>query len=265
MATTADRHDPRAGNGVLADPGAQTTGVTRAFKSDPGLSEAWWWLGIPLTLAVSVLAIYAVAPRFYKHWILPEGYGVLELSQFLISTANFLFAVWLLRKPFVRRRRLVFWFLILSAAACFYIAGEEQSWGQHFFGWQTPDYWAQINRQHETNLHNVLGVFDSLPRSLLESGVIVGGLIIPAAALLFPWFRRSRFALFLPAGAMVPAALGAVLFKSIAMVQSAGFLGALLLRPSETTEAFMYLFILFYLIVFARRIAELEADQTPPS
>jgi hypothetical protein len=32
-------------------------------------------------------------------------------------------------------------------------------------------------------------------------------------------------------------------------------------RPSESVETFMYLFLLFYLIVYARRINELEAEK----
>ena len=42
------------------------------------------------------------------------------------------------------------------AVACFLIAGEEVSWGQWFFHWQTPDALSQVNLQNETNLHNII-------------------------------------------------------------------------------------------------------------
>ncbi len=43
---------------------------------------------------------------------------------------------------------------LIGALGSLYIAGEEMSWGQHFFHWNTPEYWAEVNRQQETNLHN---------------------------------------------------------------------------------------------------------------
>jgi disulfide bond formation protein DsbB len=60
-------------------------------------------------------------------------------------------AVRLLFRPLVHRRPFVFAVTIISALSCLYIAGEEMSWGQHFFHWNTPEYWAMVNRQEETN------------------------------------------------------------------------------------------------------------------
>lgn len=51
-----------------------------------------------------------------------------------------------------------FYFLGLSAFYLF-CAGEEISWGQRIFGWETPESYAEINMQDETNLHNL----DNLP------------------------------------------------------------------------------------------------------
>ena len=71
----------------------------------------------------------------------------------------------LLFDPFVRRRPLVFTVTIIGALSCLYIAGEEMSWGQHFFHWNTPEYWAEVNRQEETNLHNTYAIFEKWPRA----------------------------------------------------------------------------------------------------
>ncbi len=46
------------------------------------------------------------------------------------------------------------WFVLLPAL-CFMALGEEMSWGQHLFNWHAPDAVAQVNTQHETNLHNL--------------------------------------------------------------------------------------------------------------
>ena len=247
----------------LPDP-ASPRGPHRPFGSDPGRGEAWWWLLIPGLLAVFLIVCYAVAPEWYKAHVLPEGYGFLELSHFFVPLVGFLIAVRLLFRPFVRQRRLILVFVGLSAFACFYIAGEEHSWGQHFFHWETPEAWSKLNRQDETNLHNVIDVFDKNPRLLLELGVYLGGLGIPLAAVFWPWIRCNRWSLFLPAAAMVPVALGALLFKASSMAKNVLAVPPLVFRPSEATETFLYLFILFYLVIFARRIRELEAEDGRP-
>ena len=41
-------------------------------------------------------------------------------------------------------------------AACFLIAGEELSWGQWIFHWETPEALAEVNLQQETNIHNLV-------------------------------------------------------------------------------------------------------------
>jgi hypothetical protein len=46
-------------------------------------------------------------------------------------------------------------FFLLLALLMFLCAGEEISWGQRIFGWQTPAPWAAHNAQSETNLHNL--------------------------------------------------------------------------------------------------------------
>jgi hypothetical protein len=43
-----------------------------------------------------------------------------------------------------------------AAAACLFIAGEEISWGQWLFHWETPAAMAAVNLQQETNLHNLV-------------------------------------------------------------------------------------------------------------
>nr|NIS24911.1 hypothetical protein [candidate division KSB1 bacterium] len=44
------------------------------------------------------------------------------------------------------------------AIGLFFIIGEEVSWGQRVFGWSTPDVMKVVNKQEETNIHNIHGV-----------------------------------------------------------------------------------------------------------
>ena len=174
-------------------------------------------------------------------------------------------AAGLLLKPFVRRRPFVLTVTIIAALSCFYIAGEEMTWGQHFFHWNTPEYWAAVNRQEETNLHNTYAIFDKWPRAILELGVLIGGILIPVAATFDPRVRANRLSLFLPAAAQIPTAIIALGTKAADMLSQKGYVGELLQRPGETIELYLYFFILAYLIVFARRIREIEAaEHTAP-
>ena len=243
----------------LPDPA--TPGPYRPFTSDPGWNESWWWLWFPVLVGIFVLASYALTPDFYRRFVLPEGYGVLELSQFFIPLFGLLIAGRLLFLPFVRVRPFVFTVTLIGALSCLYTAGEEMSWGQHFFHWRTPEYWAAINQQGETNLHNAYPILEGLPRSILEICIAIGGLGVPLAAVFYPALRACRVSLFLPPPALVPTSLGVAAFKLVDLLQQSGYLTDLLFRPSETIETYLYFFILAYLIVFARRIKELEVAE----
>ena len=51
--------------------------------------------------------------------------------------------------------KLIKTFIFLKILALTYFLGEEISWGQHFFNWQTPTLFSDYNNQNETNLHNI--------------------------------------------------------------------------------------------------------------
>lgn len=75
------------------------------------------------------------------------------------------------------------YWLLAWVLACVYFAGEEISWGQWYFQWQTPEVISQINDQNETNLHNTSTWFDQKPRTLVEIWIFVTGLIFPLIGL----------------------------------------------------------------------------------
>ena len=54
-----------------------TLGPFRLFASDPGWSEAWWWLGIPLFIAIFVIVSYRVSQnaRLTGQWRSPPPRG----------------------------------------------------------------------------------------------------------------------------------------------------------------------------------------------
>jgi hypothetical protein len=225
----------------------------------PGRDETWWWLGIPVVSCVALFIINAMSEQFYADHILPEGYGVLEFSQFWTLVAGFFIALALFRFRLIRESKLLTAAVAVFAITCFFIAGEEMSWGQHFLHWSTPGYWAEINRQDETNLHNVSPWFNQRPRLVLEIGVLVGGILLPLWQLAKGPFTHPLLALFVSPPAILPAGLTYAVFKVVDHITKKGAFPHLLGRPNEAVESFIYLFILYYLIIFYRRIRALDA------
>ena len=92
---------------------------------------------------------------------------------------------------------------------------------------------------------------------ILEIGILIGGIIIPLMALKNDEVRKIDWAVFFPPIAIMPVALTAAFFKASAFAHSELGLGGIVPRPSEVTETFLYLFLLYYMIMFARRVARM--------
>jgi len=102
-----------------------------------------------------------------------------EWGQFYFFAIALCFAVRLVqaRSPFR------FFFAVL-ALACFYVTGEEISWGQRLFNIATPDFFRAHNLQQETNLHNFFtGPYSTMVKraieALLACSFIIYGVIYP--------------------------------------------------------------------------------------
>lgn len=224
----------------------------------------WLCLWLPVAIAIALSLAWHLAPRFYNAYLVGE-IGILEATHVVIPLISVVYCLRILALPEVRRDLAVFAWIVLGLLGSVYMAGEEASWGQHYAGWLTPESWQAINDQAETNLHNTSSWLDQKPRTLLELGVIVGGIVIPLLALRWPSLRGGRSALFLPPLACLPVAVIAELGKIWERLQSHGLWDFVIFyRASEVQELYFSLFILFYLMVFrhrvlARRVAGLPA------
>lgn len=221
---------------------------------------AFWRLWLPLGFALAILACQRVDPDWTWRVFFTEGWGLIELSHFVIPLAASLVAL----RAFLALpagagaglRALV----ILLALGCFYIAGEEHSWGQHFFHWQTPEGWAAINRQAETNLHNTSSWFNHKPRVALNIAVIIGSILVPLAR------RRgwaggliARFAFVLPGRSCHVLGWLVVFYMCWDSLRKAGHLPYISPRDAEMHELFLYGYLLVYAITLFHRIRRWRA------
>ena len=127
-------------------------------------TKAWQrsLIGIAFFVALYLLywVIYHFSPEAHAHWISGEGIrGAEDRSYEWIGFTGFFGAgvyslLTLLYRKKMPGKKVALYFLGLGF---FYIicAGEEVSWGQRVFGWETPESFAEANEQGETNLHNL--------------------------------------------------------------------------------------------------------------
>jgi hypothetical protein len=68
----------------------------------------------------------------------------------------------------------------LVALFCFFVAGEEFSWGQRLFGYFPPEFFLANNFQQEANLHNLPQWFLQ-PKWVLMMALVGYGIVLPLA------------------------------------------------------------------------------------
>lgn len=215
------------------------------YDSPVSLSRIWW-LWIPFAFIAGQIIFEVLASETWKEIILQEG-GIHESFQAMIALIGCVIGVRLLicvRSPWLK-----LWYFI-AALGCFYIAGEEISWGQWIFHWTTPTEWARLNDQDETNLHNMSTWLDQKPQALLQIGVLVGGIIIPLIKHFAPHKLPQRFAPIYGDMILLPTALIALVLKiidTLADMKLGISIFHFFWRISEVLELFIYYFVTLYL------------------
>lgn len=209
-------------------------------------SPGFWCVLVPLALLLAQFVI-ELNVSGAAHVALHTENGPVETLQFIVLVLAFLAAVRLLWRLRFRPPAFFSVWVLLAVLGCFYVAGEEVSWGQHFLNWDTPSYWKALNDQEETNLHNTSAWLDQKPRLLLELGVLVGGLLLP-------FYRRigrrplpSWLTAISPPDRFFVIALivlGLKLADKLGDITGLNILG----RASEVIEFYLYYFVLLYML-----------------
>ncbi|THB76680.1 MAG: hypothetical protein D6B25_09185 [Desulfobulbaceae bacterium] len=217
----------------------------------------------PLLLLAALLIIGTINVNFYRTYIAGE-LGFLENLQFTVIGLAFVFALINGVKYFNQvdlQKRI---FLLLLILGSLYVAGEEISWGQHYFQWDTSGIFADINDQNETNLHNTAGGWlDQKPRALLQLGIIIGGILFP----ILYWTGKKReiytdswFAFYMPPRSLFVIAVIAETVRFFdKFLKDFGWFPRV--RGAEIQEFYYYLFILLYILYLPRKIKKQSEKQ----
>lgn len=209
------------------------------------------WLWIPVTVILMLISCELFLPPSAIGYIVQEN-GPLELLQFAVLCMALVYALACLHAAMKDKQKWLSVFYGLAALGCFYIGGEEISWGQQFFKWATPELWLAVNDQQETNLHNTTSWLDQKPRLLIELGVVFGGLVLPLLLRYCGGIIPSWLKTIAPPGRM---AVIAGIFLVVKILDKTGDISDFVFfkRGSEIIEIYIYYFILVYLYYMLRR------------
>ncbi len=178
-------------------------------------------------------------------------FGIIENITVIFLVVAIICSVLFLRSKVKNNFKVFNIWMIVFLLGCIYYAGEEISWGQHFFGWGTPEEWTTVNDQQETNLHNTSPIFDQIPRTLLSIAAILGGVIIPIYRR-FKGHIPSKDAFYdwlWPTYVCLPAALFSLLVswhEKLYKVVGVEIPQVLDIRAGETKELFLAMFMMIY-------------------
>lgn len=141
-----------------------------------------------------------------EQWIfINEEDGVIEYAtalMFLVASA--LAAVLAFRDRADKRRAA---FLALLALACFFVCGEEISWGQRIFDLDTLEVFQKYNEQNENTLHNI---FNATTHAVFLFAAFLYGVALPILTWrvrvlhnIFDWLKLPIASLGLSAGFLI--------------------------------------------------------------
>jgi hypothetical protein len=220
------------------------------------LRDKFWWLAAPFLIMAAQACVEIFNTAEQKQVLLAEG-GIHENFQALIMIVAFVLVVPVFRA--VQERWLKTWMGVMLVGSL-YVAGEELSWGQWLFNWETPEKWAAINDQNETNLHNVSHWLDQKMLILLKLGVLFGGIIIPLLLKFRPAALPMRFSSIYADMRILPVSLFCLALKLLDTYNDATGTLYLFWRLQEVLELYLYYFILVYILIMRERFLGKPAE-----
>lgn len=140
------------------------------------------WLGLPLGYVAALVVARAAGADAWR-WTVLDEFGFSETLTVLLFAAAAIYAFRIGLDRASGRASGNAWLrrlFLLYGALALLVAGEEASWGQHLFGWGTPDWLAEANKQQETNLHNVFErAADQKPRAIASLAIFAAAVVVP--------------------------------------------------------------------------------------
>lgn len=156
------------------------------------------WTLLPTVVVALYFLSWWMATPFFLRFVASEQ-GVVELGTAVFFLAASVLAARLALAGNAAAPGVCRLLYGLFAVAALFVALEEISYGQHLFGWSSPEYFREHNLQGEVNLHNMLGSKPSKRMHMLaDLGTAIGFVALPCLL----WLGRR-------AGSRLPAPFAA--------------------------------------------------------
>lgn len=137
-----------------------------------------------ILIAVLALCIALVDIEYFENEFSAEDRSV----EYATAVCLFFAAAFQMRSIALGHFRFpMYWGALLTVLLFFFGAGEEISWGQRIFNWESTAFFLDNNAQKETNLHNLM-LGDLKVNKLIFGQLLTVALIF--YYLLLPFFRQ---------------------------------------------------------------------------
>lgn len=225
---------------------------------------------LPLYCLVASLVLGVILipwPSTARVWLSGET-GLIEIATIVFALWGSWVALQICRDyRRLPRPALLVWYG-LFVVGLFLLAGEEGSWGQSWFHWETPEGYRVLNKQGETNLHNLHSFTEQVPKGLLVLAALAGGVVWPIYAALKkrgPYLGTGWFSWVWPSSLLWPAAALTLVFRilerALVATDMEDLVRAQYIGVRESIELYGVLFVLAYLWDVRRRML----SETPPA
>ncbi len=213
--------------------------------------HSFWWLYLPILFFCLryAVALFTNASTGLESWFrhelgIVENLTVLLLVAALFSTLSMIIRFGKSLDPLLRV------FLVVYSIGCIYFAGEEASWGQHWFGWETDEFFQGINSQQETNFHNTSFWLDRFPKAIVSFLIFVGGIVIPVLFYRKSWKidYQSRWWWLWPTMVCLPTAIFASITTWPSKIERLSGWNFYFSQAQETKELYIAYFILLFIV-----------------
>jgi hypothetical protein len=125
----------------------------------------------PVFLASMMMIRFSMFP-VYLHLVQEDNlFEILQFCLYLLAGITLLLTLFTKASKTISLSTL---YLLIFGASLIFIATEEVSWGQRFFGWMSPAYFEQHNVQNETTLHNLDSIQPLVQWIYIGVGLILG-------------------------------------------------------------------------------------------
>ena len=209
-------------------------------------------------------------PNTLESWFKHELGIVENLTVIFLVVAAFI-TIGLLKRLSQFPDSLLKIFLVFYLLGLVYFAGEEASWGQHWFGWETGGVFLEINDQQETNFHNTSEWLDRNPKGIVSFLIFVGGVLLPLLFYFKNWKinYQNRWWWLFPTLVSTPTAIFATIATWPSKIERATDWNFYFSQAQETKELYIaYFFLLFIISLklrYTRHFAHTDAtDITNP-